>query len=230
MCIFVYCFAVLVIDHFTSKLNFPTGRPRARTIYIFNTGVCLFTHRAQCGSFLVAPFSFYLTFSPNNPSSFQMNTEIRIVVVFSIFSLFFAPVALCSFSYSFIVIFALVDVRAPRNVGGRLRFLVCFVVFVLVLVIVMLVVLNCTMKTCMQSLHFKLVPFVSHVCVCECMHFNLLPDSWMTVLFRHKRDCCKKRARTKKERRMESSAWYALAVCYTLNHFYGFLFASYDCP
>lgn len=114
LCVFcVYCFAVLVIDHFTSKLNFPTGRLRegGRTIYIFNTNnmryacVCsptqtqTHTPRTQCGSFLVVPFSFYLTFSPNNPSSFQMNTKIRIVVVFSIFSPFFSPRLHCVFFF-----------------------------------------------------------------------------------------------------------------------------------
>lgn len=152
---------------------------------------------------------------------------------FSIFSLFSRPGwIVCSFSYPFIVIFALVDVRAPRNVGGRFGFLVCFIVFVLVLVlvIVMLVVLNCTMKTCMQSLHFKLVPFVSYVfgcaCISTCYEIAGLNDcviSTQTWLLQ-------KESENEKKNAVESNAWYALTVCYTLNHFYGFLFASCDCP
>lgn len=155
-------------------------RERERTIYIFNTNnmrVFVLPHKhTENSMWVVSCCAFQFLFNIFTKQSQFISNEYQNEnsgCFFSIFSLFSRPGCIvCSFSYPFIVIFALVDVRAPRNVGGRFGFLVCFIVFVLVLVlvlvlfIVILVVLNCTMKTCMQSLHFKLVPFVSYVFGC----------------------------------------------------------------
>lgn len=105
LCVFcVYCFAVLVIDHFTSKLNFPTGRLRegGRTIYIFNTNnmrVFVLPHKhIENSMWVVSCCAFQFLFNIFTKQSQFISNEYQNKnsgCFFYFFPFFLAPVALC---------------------------------------------------------------------------------------------------------------------------------------
>lgn len=107
LCVFcVYCFAVLVIDHFTSKLNFPTGRlrEREREQYTYSTQticVCLFSHtntHTENSMWVVSCCAFQFLFNIFTKQSQFISNEYQNKnsgCFFYFFPFFLAPVALC---------------------------------------------------------------------------------------------------------------------------------------